>query len=138
MAVAVRDRGAKLVQEDKTREEAVAAKPTADFDARGRQRSRERPPLRDAGVHRIEADEHDAISKPQTPRSQIPNPNLIAWDLGFGFWDLGFGIYFKCLLTSFVISNMFTDDLPPNTAFNAASPLIIRLFFLSCSPFFLM
>ena len=26
--------------------------------------------------------------------------------------------YFRCLLTSFVISNMFTDALPPNTAFS--------------------
>ena len=46
--------------------------------------------------------------------------------------------YLRCLFTSFVISNMLTDDLPPNTAFSEASPLIIRLFFLSCSPFFLM
>ena len=46
--------------------------------------------------------------------------------------------YFKCLLTSFVISNMLTDDLPPNTALSDVSALIIRLFFLSCSPFFLM
>src|SRR6185503_8073187 len=46
--------------------------------------------------------------------------------------------YFKCLLTSFVISNMLTDDLPPNTAFSEPSALIIRLFFLSCRPCFLM
>ena len=46
--------------------------------------------------------------------------------------------YFRCLFTSFVISNMLTDDLPPNTAFSVLSALIIRLFFLSCSPFFLM
>ena len=46
--------------------------------------------------------------------------------------------YFRCLLTSLVISNMLTVDLPPNTAFSAASALIMRLFFWSCSPFFLI
>ena len=46
--------------------------------------------------------------------------------------------YFRCFPTSFVISNMFTCDLPPNTSFSAASALIIRLFFESCRPFFLM
>ena len=46
--------------------------------------------------------------------------------------------YFKCLLTSLVISNMLTWDLPPKTGFNVASDLIIRLFLASCSPFFLM
>ena len=46
--------------------------------------------------------------------------------------------YFKCLPTSLVISNMLTWGLPPKTGFNAASALIIRLFLLSCSPFFLM
>ncbi len=39
--------------------------------------------------------------------------------------------YFRCLPTSFVISNMLTVDLPPKTAFSVASALIIRLFFLS-------
>ena len=34
MAVAVRDRVAKLIQEGKTQEQAVTAKPTADFDAK--------------------------------------------------------------------------------------------------------
>jgi hypothetical protein len=42
------------------------------------------------------------------------------------------------LFTSFVISNMFTVDLPPNTGFSVSSDLIIRLFFASCSLFFLM
>ena len=46
--------------------------------------------------------------------------------------------YLTCLLTSFVISNMLTVFLPPKTAFNVSSELIIRLFFLSCRPFFLM
>ena len=46
--------------------------------------------------------------------------------------------YFKCLPTSLVMSNMFTDDLPPKTVFSVASALIMRRFFLSCSPFFLM
>ena len=46
--------------------------------------------------------------------------------------------YFRCLLTSLVISNMFTVALPPKTAFNAASALIMRLFCGSCSPFFLI
>src|SRR6185436_2149813 len=46
--------------------------------------------------------------------------------------------YFRCLLTSFVISNMLTVALPANTGFSASSALIIRLFFLSCRPFFLM
>ena len=47
-------------------------------------------------------------------------------------------VYLRCLLTSFVISNMLTEDFPPNTAFSVASALIIRLFFLSWSPCFLM
>src|SRR5581483_8092598 len=46
--------------------------------------------------------------------------------------------YFTCLLTSFVISNMLTVALPPNTALSASSDLIMRLFFWSCSLFFLM
>jgi hypothetical protein len=46
--------------------------------------------------------------------------------------------YFRCFETSLVISNMFTVDLPPNTTFSGASALIIRLFFGSCSLFFLM
>ena len=46
--------------------------------------------------------------------------------------------YFKCLLTSFVISNILTVALPPNTGLSMSSALIIRLFFLSCRPFFLM
>ena len=46
--------------------------------------------------------------------------------------------YFKCLLTSLVISNMLTVALPPKTGLSAASALIIRLFFLSWRPFFLM
>ena len=46
--------------------------------------------------------------------------------------------YFRCLLTSLVISNMLTVALPPKTGFSAASALIMRLFFASCRPFFLM
>src|SRR5579884_3157978 len=46
--------------------------------------------------------------------------------------------YLTCLFTSFVISNMLTCALPPNTGFSESSDLIIRLFFLSCRPFFLM
>src|SRR5216117_162678 len=46
--------------------------------------------------------------------------------------------YLTCLLTSLVISNMLTCALPPNTALSASSDLIIRLFFESCSLFFLM
>src|SRR5437879_11519582 len=46
--------------------------------------------------------------------------------------------YFRCLLTSLVISNMLTCALPPNTGFSMSSDLIMRLFFLSCRPFFLM
>src|SRR5258706_16271104 len=44
-------------------------------------------------------------------------------------------IYFRCLFPSLVISNIFTDALPPKTALRAASPLIMRLFFLSWRPF---
>jgi len=43
-----------------------------------------------------------------------------------------------CLPTSFVISNMFTEALPPKTAFSVASALIMRRFLASCSLFFLM
>ena len=46
--------------------------------------------------------------------------------------------YFRCLLTSLVISNMLTVALPPKTGLSAASALIMRRFFVSCSPFFLM
>src|SRR3954471_20641495 len=46
--------------------------------------------------------------------------------------------YFKCFLTNLVLFNMLTCALPPNTGFSASSDLIIRLFFLSCRPFFLM
>src|SRR5580765_505306 len=46
--------------------------------------------------------------------------------------------YLRCLLTSLVISNMLTVALPPKTALSASSALIMRLFFLSCRPFFLM
>ena len=48
------------------------------------------------------------------------------------------GRYLRCLLTSFVIANMLTDALPPKIGLRAASALIMRLFFLSCRPFFLM
>src|SRR5262249_48010772 len=46
--------------------------------------------------------------------------------------------YFRCFETSLVISNMLTCALPPKTAFSAGSALIMRLFFWSWSPFFLM
>jgi len=46
--------------------------------------------------------------------------------------------YFRCLLTSLVISNMFTAPLPPNTVLSGGSALIMRLFLASCRPFFLM
>src|SRR4029078_3685979 len=46
--------------------------------------------------------------------------------------------YLRCLLTSFVIANMFTDDLPPNTDLRFSSALIMPLLCLSCCPFFLM
>src|SRR5438132_6154609 len=41
--------------------------------------------------------------------------------------------YFRCLLTSFVISNIDTCFLPPKTALSASSALIMRLFLRSCS-----
>src|SRR5260370_21319463 len=56
--------------------------------------------------------------------------------IGHQPWRLLF--YFRCLLTSLVISNMLTCALPPNTGFSMSSDLIMRLFFLSCRPFFLM
>ena len=46
--------------------------------------------------------------------------------------------YFRCLETSFVISNIDTCFLPPNTAASLASELIMRRFLASCRPFFLM
>src|SRR4029450_2629327 len=46
--------------------------------------------------------------------------------------------YFTWRLTSLVISNIETCFLPPKTAISAPSALIIRRFFLSCRPFFLM
>src|SRR5258708_36461484 len=48
------------------------------------------------------------------------------------------GAYLRCLLTSLVISNIVTVFLPPKTAFNASSALMLVLFFLSWSPFFLI
>src|SRR6266540_2623744 len=48
------------------------------------------------------------------------------------------GRYFRCLFTSFVISNMLTVALPPNTGLSESSALIMRRFFASCSLFFLM
>lgn len=38
----------------------------------------------------------------------------------------------------FAMSNMETCFLPPNTAFSLSSALIMRLFLLSCSLFFLI
>jgi len=46
--------------------------------------------------------------------------------------------YFRWLETSFVISNIETLPLPPNTAFNFSSALIRRRLTASCSLFFLM
>ncbi len=43
-----------------------------------------------------------------------------------------------CALTSFVISNIVTFDLPLKMAFNASSALMLVLTFWSCRPFFLM
>src|SRR2546421_12319551 len=61
-------------------------------------------------------------------RSAISHqPSAMAWTC-----------YLRCLLTSLVISNMLTCALPANTGFSASSEWIIRLFFLSCRPFFLM
>ncbi len=48
------------------------------------------------------------------------------------------GYYFRCLLTSLVISNIETCFLPPKTSFNFSSALMLRLFLVSCSLFFLM
>src|SRR5688500_16309338 len=42
--------------------------------------------------------------------------------------------YFRCLLTSLVISNMLTGFFPPKTAASFSSGLIILLFFWSWSP----
>lgn len=39
--------------------------------------------------------------------------------------------YDRCLLTSFVISNILTDFLVPNTSSNLESGLILRLFLAS-------
>src|SRR3954470_17051905 len=46
--------------------------------------------------------------------------------------------YFRCLLTSLVISNIETLDLPPNTGFRFSSALIWRRFLASWRPFRLM
>ena len=46
--------------------------------------------------------------------------------------------YFRWFETSFVISNMETFPLPPNTAFSFSSALMRRLLTASCSLFFLM
>ena len=46
--------------------------------------------------------------------------------------------YLRCLLTSLVISNIETLDLPPNTALSLSSALMLRRFFLSWRPFRLM
>src|SRR3546814_20518425 len=43
-----------------------------------------------------------------------------------------------CLLTSLVISNMLTLDLPPKTFFSCSSSLILLRFFWSCSLCFLL
>src|SRR5258705_2674825 len=42
------------------------------------------------------------------------------------------GCYLRCLLTSLVISNIETWDLPPNTGLSLSSALMLRRFFLSC------
>src|ERR1700737_102899 len=46
--------------------------------------------------------------------------------------------YLRCLLTSFVISNIETWLLPPNTGFRFSSALIWRRFLASWRPFRLM
>src|SRR5690242_12569525 len=46
--------------------------------------------------------------------------------------------YFRCLLTSLVISNNDTRPLPPKTGLSFSSELIIRWLFLSCKPLRLM
>src|SRR4051812_7054091 len=46
--------------------------------------------------------------------------------------------YFRCLFTSFVISNIETLDLPPKIGFRFSSALICRRFLASCRPFRLM
>src|SRR3990167_11154320 len=46
--------------------------------------------------------------------------------------------YFRCLLTSFVISNIETSRLPPKTSFSFSSARILRMFFGFWSLCFLM
>jgi hypothetical protein len=46
--------------------------------------------------------------------------------------------YLRCLLTSFVISNIETWALPPNTGFRFSSALMLRRFLASWRPFRLM
>ena len=92
MAVAVRDRVAKLIQEGKTQEQAVAAKPTADFDAKvGNAAERADRFVTHAytELKRTNAT-HQANPKPQipNPKSQLDCLGLRIWVLGFGFWDL--------------------------------------------------
>ena len=48
------------------------------------------------------------------------------------------GGYDRCFETSLVMSNMLTCPLPPNTTLSLSSALIMRRFFASCRPFFLM
>ena len=63
MAVAVRDRVAKLIQEGKTQEQAVAAKPTADFDAKVGNAAASADRCGDTGLYGAEAHERDAIKR---------------------------------------------------------------------------
>src|ERR1039458_5716717 len=46
--------------------------------------------------------------------------------------------YLTCFATRAVIWNMLTCALPPNTNLSLSSALMLRRFFLSWSPFFLM
>ena len=59
---------------------------------------------------------------------------------GRAFWarpfvDATANFYFRCLLTSLVISNIETCLLPPNTGRRLSSALIMRRFFESWRPF---
>ena len=60
-------------------------------------------------------------------------PGRVLYGPGKSRW-----LYLTCLLDELRHLEHVDGALPPNTAFSASSALIIRLFFLSCSPFFLM
>ena len=50
----------------------------------------------------------------------------------------GMPYYLRCLLTSLVMSNIDTWDFEPKIGLSFSSALMLRRFFLSCRPFFLM